>query len=101
MMLIILSILISTTNLSENVIKPCIVFISSFSILIGSFILSKKVKKNGIIYGSLLGFIYMLIIYIISSLMNMNFSLDLNSIIMIVIGIIGGAIGGIIGVNLK
>ena len=100
LLLVILSILISTTNLSESIIKPSVIIISSFSILFGSFILSKKIKKKGIIYGSLLGFLYMSILYLISSTINFNFSIDLDSLVMIGTGILGGALGGIIGVNL-
>ena len=77
------------------------VFISAFSILMGSFLVAKRVEQKGIVYGSVLGLIYMLILYLISSILNFDFSLNGNAIIMIVFGIIGGAIGGILGVNLK
>lgn len=98
-MIFILSILISSTDLKESIINPSVIFISAVSILVGGFLLSKKIKKRGIVLGAILGFIYMLIMYIISSLMNMDFSLTINSIIMIVFGVLGGAIGGILGVN--
>ena len=45
--LMILAILLSTTDLNENVINPCIIFISAFSILVGSFFSSRKIGKNG------------------------------------------------------
>ena len=100
-MILILSIVISFSNISENVIMPTVVFISAFSILIGAFLVAKKINQKGIIYGSMLGIIYMAILYITSSIINFNFSLNLNSIVMIAFGVIGGAIGGILGVNLK
>ena len=59
----------------------------------------KSKKEKGIIFGSLLGAVYMLILYIISSFLNFDFSLNINSLVMIILGILGGAIGGIIGVN--
>ena len=99
-LIFILAFLISNTNLKENMINPSIIFISSISILIGSFLVSKKIKRKGIIYGAIVGIIYMLLMYIISSLMNMNFLINLNSIIMFCFGILGGAIGGVLGVNL-
>ena len=98
--ILILSILLSTTDLKENIINPTVIFISSISTSIGGFLISKKIKKKGIIYGAILGIIYMLIMYIFSSITNMNFSLNLNAIIMIGFGILGGALGGILGVNL-
>ena len=43
----------------------------------------------------------MLILYIISSMIFMDFSLKLSSLIMIGCGMIAGIIGGIIGVNVN
>ena len=57
------------------------------------------VKKNGIINGVLIGLIYIGFIYILSSVIEGNFVLNLKSIIMIIGAIIAGAVGGIIGVN--
>ena len=99
-LILILSFLVSNTNLKENIINPSIIFISAVSILIGGFLVSKKIKKKGILWGALLGVIYMAIMYIVSSLMNMNFSIDMTAFMMIGFGILGGAIGGILGVNL-
>ena len=100
-MILILSIVLSFTAIKENVIMPTVIFVSSFSILMGGFLVAKKVEAKGIVYGSVVGLIYMAILYLISSIMNFDFSLNANAIIMIVLGIIGGAIGGILGVNLK
>ncbi len=66
--LMILAILLSTTDLNENVINPCIIFISAFSILVGSFFSSRKIGKKGIVIGILQGLIYMLILYLFSSI---------------------------------
>lgn len=100
-MLLILSIVLSFSNIKESVIMPSVIFISSFSILIGGFLVAKRIDKSGIVYGSIVGLSYMLILYLISSIMNFDFSLNGSSVIMISFGIIGGAIGGILGVNLK
>ena len=63
---------------------------------------NRKQNKNGIINGGVIGLIYMLVIYLISSIINGgNFNLNIQSIMMIGIGLIGGMIGGIIGVNIK
>lgn len=101
LLLLVLSILLSTTNLSESVISSAIIFISSFSILLGGFLSSRKMKIKGIIIGVLQGISYMMILYIFSSLLSHNFSLGKESIVMILVGIMCGGIGGIIGANLK
>ena len=75
--------------------------ITAISILIGSSIENTKIKKNGLINGGMIGGCYILIIYLISSFLNWKFSLNVNSIIMIVAAIIFGILGGIIGVNRK
>lgn len=93
--------LLTYTNLSENLIQPVVISVTGISIFIGSFFATRKVGKNGIIKGISVGLIYILLIYIISSVVNGgNFALTIGSIIMILIGILCGAIGGIIGVNI-
>ena len=98
-LLLVLAILVTETTMSENLINPLTIAIVTFSLMIGAFRVSKEKKEKGIIYGSILGLFYMIILYVISSLINFNFYLSINSIIMIILGILGGAIGGIIGVN--
>ena len=98
--LIIYSSLLVYTDLSEMTEKPVIITITGIGILIGSSFGTKKVKKNGIINGAIIGVSYIAIIYIISSLLNANFAINLISLIMILVGIIGGMLGGIIGVNM-
>jgi len=58
-------------------------------------------QKNGILNGGTVGGIYIILLYLISSLLNWNFSLNLQSIIIIAVGIIFGILGGIVGVNKK
>lgn len=97
--LIIFAMLLTYTSLSENTITPVILTIVGFSILLGSYLSTKKIDKKGILNGAMVGIIYMLILYIISSIIFMDFSIDASSIIMIACGIIAGVIGGIVGVN--
>lgn len=100
-LLIIFSIILTYTNIQENVINPVIMIITAVSILIGSSIVNIKIKKNGLINGGIIGALYIITIYLISSLLNWKFSLEIQSIIMIGISIIFGILGGIIGVNRK
>lgn len=101
LLLIIYAIILTCTNVSESTISPVIIIATGISILIGSIIANRKITKNGIINGGLIGFIYILIIYLISSLLNGNFSLNIQSIIMIISAFFCGMIGGIIGINRK
>ena len=98
-LLLIFSAILTFTNINENVINPVIITATGISILIGSSIGNNKIKKNGLLNGALVGAIYILIIYIISSLLNWRFNLNMQSLIMIAVGMIFGMLGGIIGVN--
>ena len=97
--LVIFSAVLTFSNISETIINPVIITLTAISILIGSSIGNNKIKKNGLLNGALIGVIYMIIIYLISSLLNWRFSLNLQSLAMIIIGMIFGMLGGIIGVN--
>ena len=99
--LTIFSAILTYTNLSESLIQPVVISVTGISILVGSFFATKKIKKNGIIKGIAVGLIYIMLLYLISSVVNnANFALKSGSIVMIAIGILCGAIGGIIGVNM-
>ena len=100
--LFVFSCILVYSNLSESLIQPVIIVITGISILLGSSICNRKTTKNGFLNGAFVGGIYMLLIYLLSSISNdINFALNLQSIIMIITGMLAGVIGGIIGVNLK
>lgn len=98
-LLIIFSIILTYSNVKEDVINPVIIIITAISIFIGSSVSCIKIRKNGLLNGGIIGGAYILIIYTISSILNWKFGLDLQSIIFIVVGIVFGILGGIIGVN--
>ena len=91
--LIIFSIILTYTNIQENVINPVIIVLTAISIFIGSSIGNMKIKKNGLINGGLIGGIYMIMIYLVSSILNWEFGLDLQAIIFILVGVIFGVLG--------
>ncbi len=100
-LLFLFSILLTYTNLPEAAIAPTIIVASAISILIGSSLATLKIKKNGLINGGIIGGIYICTIYLISSILNTGFALNISSIIMILICIFAGILGGIVGVNIK
>ena len=97
--LFIFSIILTYTNVSEKLITPFIIIITAISILIGSSIGNTKMRKNGLLNGALIGGIYLVLIYLISSIISQNFILTMQSIIVIITGMICGMFGGVIGVN--
>lgn len=93
--------ILSFTSVSETTMVPVVLVLTGISILIGSSMSSISIKKQGIINGGLVGLIYVLFLYIVSSIAGIGFGLNMNAIIMLIVGIITGMIGGVIGVNIK
>ncbi|NLY18293.1 MAG: TIGR04086 family membrane protein [Clostridiaceae bacterium] len=58
-------------------------------------------EKEGIIKGGLTGLIYMLILYLLSSIIYKDFMLSQRSIVMIVTGVLAGIIGSMLGAGRK
>lgn len=95
----IFAILLAYTNISDSIIPIVIICLTFVSILIGSIISMRKVSKNGLINGAIIGGTYVVLLYLISSILNTGFIFNIYTIIMVIVGIISGIIGGIIGVN--
>lgn len=100
-LLFIFAIFLTYTNISESAIPPVIIVMTIISILLGSSISTIKIKKNGIVNGGIIGLSYILILYIISSIVHTGFALNGYSIAMIILSILAGMVGGIVGVNRK
>lgn len=98
-LLLVFSAILTYTTVSESVSNPVIITITAISILFASQLSTRKIKKNGIINGGTIGGAYIILLYVISSIVTGNFSLGINAIIMIIASIIAGMLGGIIGVN--
>lgn len=94
------AILLTCTDISENVIPVSIIILTCVSILIGSLISTKRIRRNGMINGGIIGGIYVITLYIISSILNTGFYVNIHTVLMLVLGIVAGLIGGIIGINL-
>ena len=99
--LLIYSVILASTEIGENTINYVVIGISALSILIGSIISVSKIAKNGMLNGAIVGGIYIVIIYLLSSIINLNFDINSNSIILIFFSMVAGMLGGVIGVNIK
>lgn len=97
--ILIFSIVLTYSSISETTVPIVIIAISFVSILIGSTISTRKISKNGMVNGGITGGIYIIMIYLISSIISGNFALNMYSIIMMILGILAGLIGGILGIN--
>ncbi len=66
------------TPLSESLISPINQGIKIFSIALGCFVLSKKVKSRTWLWGAILGVCYTLLSFIIFSILDGEFSFNLS-----------------------
>ena len=93
--------LITYTNISYKIVSTVSVIITLLSIMTASILSGKKSSEKGWLTGCITGFIYMIILYLIGSVIYRNPGISSNGIIMIIVGIMAGAIGSIIGINNK
>ena len=99
--LVIFSVILANTEVAESTINPVIILVTVVSIFVGSIMSVSRISKRGIINGGIVGMIYFLAIYILSGIVNSNFSINISGIILIICGILAGMLGGIVGVNIK
>ena len=99
--LLIISSIVMKYNINEHLIPAIIIVIYGISVLVGTIIATKGIKRQGVVYGGIVSVGYIFILYTISSIFIRDFSLTKESICMIVTTIILGSVGGIIGVNIK
>lgn len=101
LLIVVFAAILSLTNISDNYIKPVLIGITFFSIMISSFLTLRKIKSKGVITGLILAGSFLLVLLIISFIMNGKLTFDMYSYMTILFGILSGMIGGILGVNIK
>jgi putative membrane protein (TIGR04086 family) len=95
------ALILTNTDFPEKYTSPVVVITTIISVLTAGSSATRGMKNKGWLNGCIIGFIYMFILYIISSMILKNFQIDKYVITMTIIGILTGAIGGIIGINFK
>lgn len=100
LLILIYAFLLAYTQISESTIPVCLFVIGMISVFISSSSAIIKIKKDGLKNGAIIGFSYVGILYLLSSIYETGFSLNKYSILTIILYVILGMIGGIIGVNL-
>lgn len=99
--LFILAAVLTFTDFPEKYKTAAVLIATLSGLFAAGFRTGINNEKNGMLKGALAGFVYMLILYLASSIAFNDFMLNQRSVIMIVTGILSGAIGGIIGINRK
>ncbi|MBQ3408214.1 MAG: TIGR04086 family membrane protein [Clostridia bacterium] len=99
--LLIFSLVLVKNNINEKWIPIVIIALFGCSIFCGTTISTRKIQKNGAMYGLIIAALYLIIMYIISSIFTKEFSIEKQSVYMIISSLLLGSVGGIMGVNIK
>lgn len=95
------AILLSFTNIPDSTIPNIILVISILGILIGSATCTRFAHSQGLVWGAIVGLLYSLFLYLLSSILLVGFSSGMSTIYLILCSTLFGSIGGIVGINLK
>lgn len=93
--------ILTYTDFPEKYISPAVVITTVVSVLIAGSTMSKNARSKGWLNGAVIGAVYMVLLYLISSMTFGNFEVNRYVVTMLVIGIVTGTIGGILGINIK
>ena len=100
-LLLVLACILTYTNTSERMIEPAMMIILGMSVIMGSIISTKYIKRNGFLNGALVGIMYVANIYIISSIYTSSITVSGKLINVLLLSIFVGILGGIVGVNIN
>ena len=89
------------TDFPEKYIFIAVLITTIVSVLTASAYSTKNVKSKGWINGCAVGVLYVAVLYLASSIVFMNFAVDVQVLLTVIIGAIVGCLGGIFGINLR
>lgn len=98
---LIFSVLLSFTNIPDSSIPNIILVISILGILIGSATCTRFAHSQGLLWGAVVGLLYSLLLYLLSSILLVGFSSGMSTIYLVICSALFGSIGGVVGINLK
>lgn len=98
---LVFALFLTYTDFPEKYTFIAVLITTVISVLVASAYSTKNVKSKGWMNGGAVGILYVAILYMASSLVFMNFAIDVQVLLSVVIGAIVGSLGGIFGINLR
>ena len=95
------AVVIKYTSINESVIQPVNQAIKILSIIVGCFVVGKKIQNKGWLWGILIGIIYTIVAFIVFSILDGSFNITCNLFTDIMFGGILGLIAGIICITFR
>lgn len=99
--LLIYNLLLTYTGLSADSISIVTSFITTISAAFGGFYACKNIKEKGLIFGFLVGLLYIILLIILFYLAKEDYIFDITVLYKAILVSISGGIGGVLGVNFK
>lgn len=93
--------LLTFTNMSGESIAMATSVITTASAAFGGFYASKKIQEKGLLYGILVGLLYIVCLMVVVFLAKDSFEFEITSIYKVLLTSLAGGIGGVLGVNFK
>ena len=99
--LLIYNMLLTFTSVSGSTIAMATSFITTISAAFGGFYASKHIKEKGLVYGLIVGVLYIVCLMLIVYLAQDKFEFGADVLYKGLLTSLAGGIGGVIGVNFK
>lgn len=99
--LLIYNLLLTFTSVSGQSIAMATAFITTISSAFGGFYASKNIKEKGLIYGLVVGLLYIICLMVVVFLAQDAFQFEVGVLYKVLLTSLSGGIGGVIGVNFK
>lgn len=99
--LLIYNLVLTFSSVSGNTIAMVTSIITTSSAAFGGFYASKHIKEKGLIYGLIVGLLYIVCLIIIVYLAQEKFTFEADMLYKIFLTTLAGGIGGVLGVNFK
>ncbi len=99
--LLVYNLVLTFTDLSGGTIAMASSVITTASAAVGGFYTTKQIKEKGLVYGLLVGLMYIVCLILVVFLAKDNFIWGLDTLYKVLLVSLAGGIGGVLGVNFK
>lgn len=97
----IFALLLLCSDFPEKFLPSAVITTTLISIVVAGWTSTSKIRSKGWLNGGIIGLVYMLVLYLVSSLVYGDYSITPHVLVMLIIGVVMGSIGGILGINLR
>ena len=98
---VIFSVFVYFIDMSQRTISAVIFVLSALSVLLGAYILARKITEKGLLNGLVLSIFYLAVIFAVTLAVNGKVSFESGNVLRIFGCLLAGMLGGVLGINTK